>query len=269
MRFAANLSLLFPDEVSFPERCARVAAQGFSTVEILFPYDMALSHYQQPLADHGLHTLLINTPIAPDHFGLAALPQAQSRFRADFDLALQAANTLGATAIHLMAGLTHGIEAQRWQATLLENLDYALNVVAGSPITLQLEALNRRDLPGYAYSEPAHVLPLLLQMNSPQLRLQFDFYHSLVEQLPLLPTLQQVRDVVTHVQIADPVGRHEPNLQRHPEVIAALQYLHHSHYHGSIGCEYKPATQFETGLDFLVPLQQAGLCTEPRISPCI
>lgn len=268
MRFAANLSLLFPEHVSFAERCARVAAQGFSYVEMLFPYDLHPQEYLLPLEDHGLQPLLINTPIEADHFGLAALPEAKERFKADFDRALHTAYSLGVPAIHVMAGITQHIDTQHWQDTLQENLSYALNQAAGTGITLQLEALNRRDLPGYAYWNPADVLTIVQAMNSPQLKLQFDFYHSLVEGLPLLETLQSCRDVVSHVQIADPAQRHEPNLQQHPEMLQALLYLLNTHYLGSIGCEYKPAAKFEQGLKFLVILQQAGLCTTPEHTSC-
>lgn len=269
MHFAANLSLLFPDDVSFAERCARVAAQGFNHVEMLFPYDLHPQEYLLPLQDHGLQPLLINTPIADDHFGLAALPNSKDRFKADFDRALHTAQSLGVPAIHVMAGITQHLDAQHWQETLQENLRYALAQAEGTGITLQLEALNRRDLPGYAYWNPADVLAIVRQMNSPQLQLQFDFYHCLVEGLPLLETLQSCRDVVSHVQIADPTKRHEPNLQQYPEMLQALLYLVNTQYHGSIGCEYKPAAKFEQGLKFLVILQQAGLCTAPEHTSCI
>lgn len=268
MRFAANLSLLFPDDIRFSERCARVAAQGFKHVELLFPYDLALQDYLAPLQDYGLQTILINTPVRPSQLGLAALPGSQAQFKTDFEVALTKAQALKAPAIHVMAGHTRDLDRSLWQQTLLENLEWALAQIKGLDLTLQLEALNGQDAPGYAYQSALDVTPLLRTLNSPQVRLQFDFYHTLKENLPLLETLEHALPFISHIQLAGPVGRHEPNLEAYPEIISALQCLKAAHYPGYIGCEYRPLDQLETGLRFLTTLQQLGLCSAPRGSLC-
>ncbi len=268
MRFTANLSLFFPEHVRFSERCARVAAQGFKHVELLFPYDLAISEYTAPLKDYGLQTILINTPVRPNQPGVAALPGYQAQFKTDFELALKKAQALNASAIHVMAGQTAAIDQNLWSQTLLENLAWALNQIKGLNLTLQLEALNRQDAPGYAYWSPLQISPILAALNSPQVRLQFDFYHTLKENLPLLETLEQTLPFVAHIQLANPIGRHEPNLQAYPEILHALQRLQTANYLGYIGCEYKPLNQLETGLDFLTTLQKVGLCSIPRGSLC-
>lgn len=267
MHFIANLSLLFPESTPFAERCARVAAQGFKQVELLFPYEDPISSYRQALQDYGLEVVLINTPIHSGQFGFAALTGHEERFKYDFDQAVNRALDLEAKAIHLMAG--QPVNNPLWHNTLTQNLYWALDQIKGMELTLQLEALNRQDIPHYAYWSALQVLPILQEFNHSQLRLQFDFYHTLNEQLPLTEILATVYPWVSHVQLANPFGRNEPNLHAFPETITALQYLQDQSYNGFIGCEYKPTNQFESSLGFLDQLSQLGLCTTPRRHKCM
>jgi len=68
-KFAANLSMMF-NEVPFLERFAAAAAQGFSAVEFLFPYDYPAELLAEKLREHGLQQVLFNT--APTMMMVAA-----------------------------------------------------------------------------------------------------------------------------------------------------------------------------------------------------
>jgi|SRR5690625_1250317 len=251
MRLAANLSMLFSAQVTWQERCRRVAKQGFKGVEILFPYNKDIQLYKTALDKYNLETVLINTPSKTGSFGYAALPNHEKLFQQAFDQAFDAAMVLNANAIHVMAGISLSGPVPNWQTHLLKNIDYALTKVAGTNILLQLEALNSKDVPDYAYVDPLALIPIIQQLNSKQLGLQFDFYHTLVQGLHLLETLEKVRPFITHVQIADPQKRHEPNFDKHPQLLQGLKYLMETNYTGWVGLEYRPLTQFEESLGFL------------------
>src|SRR5699024_11987567 len=94
MQFAANLSMLFPAETGFDERCRRVAAERFKGVEILFPYARPVKNYQNALQQHGLQSVLINTPNEAGSFGYAAIPGQEEKFYAAFDTALEVGKAL-------------------------------------------------------------------------------------------------------------------------------------------------------------------------------
>jgi len=251
LQLAANLSLLFNTHVPWPQRCARAATAGFRQVEILFPYDQPVARYRQWLDAAGLQTVLINTPVA-NHMGLAAVDGAQARFQRDLNQATTYAHALGATYIHVIAGRAQG-QATTSLSTLLRNLEYALRRVEGSGLILTLEALNRYDVPGYFYHHPEQVLAVLKALPSPQLRQQFDFYHTQREALDLVTVLQRCRPGIAHVQIARAPARNEPVITH--AVRAALHVLVASGYKGVLGCEYKPARTFESGLGWLRALQ--------------
>ena len=256
MPLAANLSLLFEADVPWPERCQRVAARGFEFAEILFPYDQPMARYRQCLEAAGLKTVLINTPVN-NHFGLAAVDGAQAQFQAELDQAISVATSLGAGAIHVMAGRSQpGIHLSL--TTLLGNLEHAVRRAEGAGLVLLLEALNRQDAPGYFYSRPAQVVAVLDALPCVQLRQQFDIYHTLREGLPLMDELQRCRTHIAHVQIAQPPSRSEPVLHQ-GDMLNALQALANTGYQGWLGCEYRPANGFENGLDWLAPLRDGSV----------
>lgn len=252
LQLAANLSLLFPADTAWADRCQRAAKQGFRFAEILFPYNVPASDYRRWLDDAGLEAVLINTPVE-GHSGLAAVKDAETRFQRDIVRAVETANVLGARAIHVMAGRSEsGVEVD--QTTLLHNLEFALHLVEGTGITLMLEALNQHDMPGYFYHAPEEVVAILKQLPSPKLRQQFDFYHTLREGLALLDELDRCRPYIGHVQIAQPPTRCEPRLEE-SNMLPALHRLEEWKYSGWVGCEYRPASTFEAGIDWIKPLQ--------------
>jgi len=245
---AANLSMLFAADVTWPQRCARAAAAGFTFAEILNPYDAPAQQYRQWLDDAGLRAILINTPVA-DHFGMAAVDGGQAQFRRDIAQAVDVAHILGARFIHVMAGRAHAGSTVSLP-TLLDNLQWALRRVENTRLILTLEALNRHDVPGYFYHDPGHVAQVLAALPSAQLRQQFDLYHTQREGLDLLAQLHACRSGIAHVQIAQSPARNEPDPANAP-LWQAIQVLQDWGYAGWLGCEYRPAGSFETGLTWL------------------
>jgi len=195
-----------------------------------------------------LRAILINTPVA-EHFGLAAVDGAQARFRQDFDRAVAVADTLGATCIHVMAGRAQ-TGATVSQSTLLGNLEHVLRRIEGVDLVLTLEALNRHDAPGYFYHHPEDVAAVLAALPSPQLRQQFDLYHTQREGLDVLAQLHACRAGIAHVQIAQTPARGEPDVSN-AALRQALQTLIDWGYAGWLGCEYRPAAGFEAGLGWV------------------
>lgn len=59
-KFAANLSMMF-NELPFLERFEAAAAEGFTAVEFLFPYDYPAELLAEQLRSNGLQQVLFNT----------------------------------------------------------------------------------------------------------------------------------------------------------------------------------------------------------------
>lgn len=248
MKLAANLSLLYPG-LPLADRMALAARDGFTGVEILFPYQLAPSALADLLSSHGLELVLINTPLGENgEKGLACVPGQEPQFRQGFERALAICEKSGCRMVHVMAGMPPAQEMRTACAeTLRENLRWAAGLAELAGVTITLEALNRHDMPGYFYYLPEQVAAVIHAVAHPAVRLQFDLYHSLREGLNLEQALAAVREQVQHVQFAGLDGRHEPDMSDE-QVINTLRALARDGYSGWLGCEYIPRADTTSGL---------------------
>lgn len=253
MKFAANLTLLY-GHLPLAERFEAAARDGFTAVEILFPYDETPQWYANRLTEAGLQLALINTPITAEHpGGMAAQEGAQTLFQGAWAQALEVCSATGCRVVHVMAGVgeSQAESRQLQHAALLDNLAWA--AAQNRSITLTLEALNRVDVPGYFYDEPQQVLSILRELDEPNIGLQFDFYHVVKQGLDVLATLAPCVPWIRHAQVAGSPDRHEPDLQQHA-LLEGLRRMAESGYAGFLGFEYRPRANVADGLAWARPL---------------
>lgn len=250
VRLAANLSFLFPDS-PFPERIARAAAAGFRGVESMFPDGVDGGELAERLAASGLEWVLLNTPggdWTAGERGLAALPGAEARFRAAFGECLELAARLRPRLIHVMAGIPPaGADFARCRAVYRDNLAWAAEQAGAQGFGITVEAINPRDMPGYHLSSVEDAQELVAGLGLPNLRLQFDIYHTQVTGGDVHTRLLAALPLVGHVQIANPPGRHGPG-EGELDLPWLLRELDRAGYDGWVGCEYRPTGRTEDGL---------------------
>ena len=95
--------------------------------------------------------VLFNSPpgnFAAGERGLAALPGREKEFRDTFGEALDYAETLECKRIHVMSGVTKRLDQTEAHRTFLANLEYALEKVENSGLSILIEPINTRDFPG-------------------------------------------------------------------------------------------------------------------------
>jgi hydroxypyruvate isomerase len=253
-RFAANISTLFTER-PFLERPAAARAAGFAAIECQFPYAHSAAELQAALADAGLPLVLLNTPpgdFAAGERGLAALPGREADFRDAFARALDYASRLGVPRIHVMAGIPpKGADHASCLALFEQNLRAVAPAAEAAGITLLLEPLNARDVPGYLYSRPEEAAALIERLGLPNLKLQYDFYHVQVMRGDLLRNFERFRPIIGHVQFAGAPERQEPDIGEvnYDYLFAALDRLG---WDGWVGAEYLPAGRTEDGLGWAV-----------------
>jgi 2-dehydrotetronate isomerase len=249
-RLAANLGYLFTERPMI-ERFGAAAAAGFKAVELQFPYDIAPSAVKAELARCGLTQLGVNTPLTPES-GLAALPGREREWDAAFARALDYIVAIGGSAIHCMAGVVPVNERPAAETVFVKNLARAAALAAEKNITLLIEPLNPRDRPGYFLSHVEHAADVVKKVGSPNLRIQFDFYHIQIVGGDLIKRLEGYFPLVGHVQVAAVPSRREPDEGEvnYSEIFASLDRLG---YTGWVGCEYRPRTRTEAGLGWAKP----------------
>jgi len=257
-RFAANLTMMF-NEVPFPERFAAAAREGFEAVEFLFPYDHAPAEVATWLTENGLVNALFNLPPgnwAAGERGLASLPGREAEFRAGVATALEYAKALGTPCLHAMAGLLPaGADRAAHRAVFLDNLRHAARALAPHGITLLIEPINTRDMPGYFLSTQAEAHAIREALAEPNLKVQMDFYHAQIMEGDLATTLRKHHPHVGHVQIAGVPDRHEPD-EGEVDYRYLFRLLDELGYAGWVGCEYRPRGRTEDGLGWLASMNR-------------
>jgi 2-dehydrotetronate isomerase len=254
-RFAANLSMMY-NEHAFLDRFAAAAKDGFEGVEFLFPYAFPPAEIRARLDAHDLTQALFNMP--PGNWdagqrGLASLPGSEDEFRYSLETALSYAQVLGNDRVHAMAGLIHsGQDRRRHRETYLKNLALAAGEAASLGITIVIEPINTRDIPGFFLNRQDEAHVICAEVGALNLKVQMDFYHCQIVEGDLAMKLRQYIRGVGHIQIAGVPERHEPDVGEinYPYLFALMDELG---YAGWVGCEYRPKAETSEGLGWMAP----------------
>jgi hydroxypyruvate isomerase len=254
-RLAANISLMY-GEHPFLERFAAAAADGFRAVEFLFPYEHPAAEIRARLDRHGLALALFNAPPgdwAAGERGMAGLPGREAEYRDSIARALDYASVLGNDRLHVMAGLVPaGADLARHRAVYLENLAYAARAAAAHGVTVTIEPLNPRDMPGYLLHRQDDAQTICKVVGADNLRVQFDCYHCQIVEGDVATKLRRDIAGIGHIQIAGVPGRHEPDVGElhYPYLFDVIDELG---YAGWVGCEYRPRAGTSAGLGWARP----------------
>ena len=252
LRFAANLTMMY-NEVPFLERFAAAAADGFDAVEYLFPYDFAPDDIAKRLQDHGLKQALFNLPPgnwAAGERGMSCLPDRREEFKRTIDTALVYARATGVKNLHIMAGIEpSGCDLQLLHRTYIDNLRLACDRLGEHGITVMIEPINRRDMPGYHLNRQDHAHSVRAEVGRENLKVQMDLYHCQIVEGDLATRIKTHFDGIGHLQIASVPERREPDDGEvsYPYLFDLLETLG---YAGYIGCEYRPRAGTSAGLDW-------------------
>ncbi|ARL41147.1 2-oxo-tetronate isomerase [Burkholderia pseudomallei] len=254
-RFAANLTMMY-NEHAFLERFAAAARDGFKAVEYLFPYEFPAAELKARLDAHGLVQALFNAPPgdwAAGERGIASLPGREDEFRRAIDTALDYARVIGNDTLHVMAGLIAPTQDRaRHRDVYLRNLAHAAEAARAQNVTIVIEPINPRDMPGFFLNRQDDAQAICREVGAPNLLVQFDCYHCQIVEGDLAMKLRRDIAGIGHIQIAGVPQRHEPDVGEihYPYLFELIDALG---YDGWIGCEYRPKAGTSEGLGWLAP----------------
>ena len=257
-RFAANLTMMY-QEFPFLERFAAAARDGFNAVEYLFPDRYFARDLKARLDARGLVQVLFNAPPgewAAGERGIAALPGREDEFRRSIETALERARILGNTRLHVMAGLIDPSQPHQLQrGVYLKNIAWAASEARADGMTIVIEPINRRDMPGFFLTRQDEAQSICAAIGASNLRVQFDCYHCQITEGDL--SFKLTRDIanVGHIQVAGVSDRHEPDVGElnFPYLFDLIDSLG---YEGWIGCEYEPSGATSAGLQWMTPFMK-------------
>lgn len=258
-KLCANINMLFA-EYPLAERFTRAAHAGFDAVEILNPYELPVHRLADAARSAGVAVVLINASVGNIRGGVrgyAADPDRVQEFRDAMSEAFHYAAGLSVERINVLPGKAiGGDDPQRLLQQYAENLLWAAEVAGSHGVKIDVEALNREDIPGSLLPTQYDAFALLEELNHPALDLQFDYYHCLKEGQDPLQEYARVATRVGHIQFADPAGRHQP-----AEDDAALRTFISAvldrGYEGWFSAEYRPSAGTLESLGWMRQFRQS------------
>ena len=252
--FAANLTMMF-NEWDFLDRFKAAADAGFNAVEFLFPYDFTPDLISKQLQQNNLKQALFNLPPgnwAAGERGIAALPDRTDELRASVATALNYAAALNVPTLHVMSGITSRSD-DRAVAAYRDAIAFACEAAAPHGITIAIEPINARDMPGYFLNDFNFAAELITELNLPNLKLQYDIYHRQIIHGDVMKSLEKLMPIIGHIQIAAVPLRYEP-LTGELDDARIFRHLDALGYDKFVGCEYRPANGTLAGLKWMTSL---------------
>jgi len=140
-----------------------------------------------------------------------AVPEQTEAFRTQFTEHLQAATELECPQVILLSGqrvdgLADGMQRQ----TSIDNLKWAADAAAKKQIDIVIEPIDLLENPTIYLASVTDGFEIAKAVNSPHLKVLYDFYHEQRSFGNLIEKLEKNIDWVGLVHVADVPGRHQP-----------------------------------------------------------
>ncbi|MDK1378581.1 MULTISPECIES: TIM barrel protein [unclassified Sinorhizobium] len=241
-RWSAHIGYLFTELPLF-ERIAAAAKAGFTAIEHPQPFVIPAAQMRAELARCGLVFSQVGAAVGDasrGEKGLTAIPGREADFREQFDRALDYANAVDCPFVHPMAGVPSTSNVAAIAETYRNNLSYAVERTAGTPVKVLIEAISEAAVPGYAMSTLDHAARIQDAFGPDNIALLVDTYHACANGTELESWIAANHYRIGHVHIADHPGRHEPATGV-IDFESLLEALRSHGFEGAIGFEFFPS----------------------------
>jgi len=138
--------------------------------------------------------------------------------------------------------LIDGLSREAQLAGYLAGLMRMAPMLEAANVTALVEPFNRVNHLNHLLNGSQPGLPMIRAVNSPRVKLLWDFYHMQLEDGDLIEKFTAGADQAAYVQIGDVPGRHQPGTGEvnHANLLKAVRA---AGYRGKIGLEFMPLDQ--------------------------
>ena len=138
-------------------------------------------------------------------------PGGATEFMAQATAQMKAAKELESPQINLKSGnRIDSLSRSAQHAASIENLKRAADLAAANQVQIVVEPIDPLENPNMYLTSVSEAFEIIRAVDSPQVRVLYDFYHEQRAYGNLIEKLEQNIDLVGLVHIADVPGRHEP-----------------------------------------------------------
>lgn len=249
LRYTVNCSILFTD-APLLARPGLARDAGFDSVEFWWPFERAVpadsdvEAFVRAIDDAGVALTGLNFAagnMPAGERGILSDPARASEFRDNIDVTVGIGERLGTRAFNALYGnRLGGLDPQGQDDVAIGNLAAAGAGAARIGATVLIEPVS--GAPAYPLTRAADAVAVVRRVEHERdvhnLRLLADLYHLAVGGDDIAAVLDEHRDIIGHVQIADSPGRGEPGSGALP-LDRYLNQLADNGYDGHVGLEYK------------------------------
>ncbi|MEN8769805.1 MAG: TIM barrel protein [Glaciecola sp.] len=223
----------------FLDRIDAAKALGFSAVELWDPYNAALGKSPTTIAKRAKEQGIKITSYSPKAIHIGD-PENHKYLNQWLDQTIAAGHELGVNNFNFTG---HKLIPQMSVEAMIENYTNALQSIVprleSEGMVATIEPYNPSSHKGHFIygNEPA--LSICREINSPSIKLNWDFFHMQRTNGNLITNLEQGFDQVAYIQFADSPGRNQPGTGEvaYGNVFSRLRELGYSGY---IGAEFFP-----------------------------
>jgi len=197
-------------KLPFAQRLEKVREAGYRAVELVGEYaEWSEEDFRQ--ANRKRRELGITIDTTAGLKPRLADPRAREAFLADVRNELIIMEKIECPALIILAGnVIPDLSAQAQHDSCVEGLKRAAELLEGKGVTLLLENIDLEENPQYYLWSVPEAFKIIEEVNHPQVKFLYDFYHAQISGGNLIAHLQKHVDKVGLVHIADVPGRHEP-----------------------------------------------------------
>ncbi len=208
-KLSVMLWTVYP-KLPFEQRLEKIAEAGYKNVELVGEYqhwsedDFRRAHRKRQ--ELGIQ---FDTTAGLKH-GVGD-PRARDAFLADLKETLPIMEKIECPSIIIMSGdVVPGMSREEQHRSCVEGLKRAADLVEGRNVRLLLENIDPEENPKYYLTSVAEGFKIIEEVNHPQVRFLYDFFHEQISEGNLIEKLEKNIDKVGLCHIADVPGRHEP-----------------------------------------------------------
>lgn len=254
LKYSAHIGFLWAEIDDFYERFAAAMKAGFQGVEFSSPEKYDETRIAERLKSLDCELAVFNAPmgnIAAGEIGYLCVSGKEAEFERSVRESIARAQRLGAKQFMTAAGVV-GKDMPRAKAEQLaiDNLRRVLPLLEKSNKRLLIEPVSHEIVPNFLAGSTSDGAALVEAIGSPHVRLELDLYHAGLMKEDIVDVWEKFGHLVTHIQIADVPGRHEPGTGALP-VVPFLEAVARSNYAHHVGLEYHPQGSTADSLNWI------------------
>ncbi len=194
----------------FEQRLEKVAEAGYHAVELVTEATTWTEDQFRLYNKKRLELGITFDTTCSTHFGVGD-PSLRENFLADVRKQIEIMDKIDCHTLNVMSGnVVPSLSPEAQHASCVEGLKRAADLLADKGFTLLLENIDLEENPHYYLWSMPEAFKIIEEVNNPQVKVLYDFYHAQISGGNLISNLERHFDKVGLVHIADVPGRHQP-----------------------------------------------------------